>query len=142
MADGSIQVVVRTRPLNAREAEGGDELAFVSEGDTIMQSVFGATGSSGVDPARSQTSFTFDNLYGPEDETEALYAQAVRPIVLAAVNGYHSSVFAYGQTSTGKTFTMQGTCVCTMVVFSCVCLCVCVGQPVARYVWSVHIPFA
>ena len=115
MADGSIQVVVRTRPLNAREAEGGgDELAFVSEGDTIVQSVFGA---GGVDPARSQTSFTFDNLYGPDDETEALYAQAVRPIVLAAVNGYHSSVFAYGQTSTGKTFTMQGTCVC--VCFCC-----------------------
>ena len=87
-------------------------------------------GAGGVDPARSQTSFTFDNLYGPDDETEALYAQAVRPIVLAAVNGYHSSVFAYGQTSTGKTFTMQGTCVCAFVVCVlvsvCECVCVCV----------------
>lgn len=33
----------------------------------------------------------------------------VKPIVDAAVNGFNGTVFAYGQTSSGKTYTMMGT---------------------------------
>jgi hypothetical protein len=40
--------------------------------------------------------------------TEELYATVARDIVVAAMEGYHGAVCAYGQTSTGKTHTMMG----------------------------------
>lgn len=39
----------------------------------------------------------------------ALFDKVVKPIVDAAVNGFNGTVFAYGQTSSGKTYTMMGT---------------------------------
>ena len=60
------------------------------------------------DPSRKSKYF-FDKVYGPSINTSEIYASSIRPIVRAAVEGYHGSVFAYGQTSTGKTHTMQGT---------------------------------
>lgn len=37
-----------------------------------------------------------------------MFDNIVRPIVDAAVNGFNGTVFAYGQTSSGKTYTMIG----------------------------------
>jgi hypothetical protein len=56
-----------------------------------------------------QSEYEFDFLFGPDHTTEVLYNICVRRLVLAAMDGFHGSVFAYGQTSTGKTHTMQGT---------------------------------
>jgi centromeric protein E len=53
--------------------------------------------------------FTFDHLFVPGDSTAKLYRAAVRRVVVSAAAGYHGSVCAYGQTATGKTYTMQGT---------------------------------
>ena len=52
--------------------------------------------------------YTLDRVYGPTSKTSTLYETSVKPVVLSAMEGYHASVFAYGQTSTGKTFTMTG----------------------------------
>ncbi|XP_076662655.1 uncharacterized protein LOC143365939 isoform X2 [Andrena cerasifolii] len=38
-----------------------------------------------------------------------VFTTVVKPIVDAAVNGFNGTVFAYGQTSSGKTYTMMGT---------------------------------
>ena len=59
-------------------------------------------------PGRTH-SYTLDRVYGPTEETAALYDRSVQPLVHAAMDGYHASVLAYGQTSTGKTHTMSGT---------------------------------
>jgi centromeric protein E len=56
----------------------------------------------------SSNSFTFDHAYGPQHSTLDIYNNSVRDSVIATMDGYHSSVFAYGQTATGKTFTMSG----------------------------------
>ena len=53
--------------------------------------------------------FTFDKIYSPTTSTETVYSLTAKPIILAAMSGFHGSVLAYGQTNTGKTFTMQGT---------------------------------
>ena len=37
-----------------------------------------------------------------------IFEESVRPSVLAALDGYNVTVFAYGQTGTGKTYTMEG----------------------------------
>lgn len=55
------------------------------------------------------SSFAFDNLFYPEHTNSDVYATAVRSAVSQAMLGYHASIFAYGQTSSGKTHTMNGT---------------------------------
>jgi len=51
--------------------------------------------------------FRFDQVFGPESTQEELY-QTVSPLVDAAVNGFMSTVFAYGPTGSGKTYTVSG----------------------------------
>ena len=53
--------------------------------------------------------YTLDNVYGTQETTRQLYDKSIVSLVVSAMEGYHSSVLAYGQTSTGKTFTMSGT---------------------------------
>ena len=52
--------------------------------------------------------YTFDRVYGPNESTIALYNENIQSIVANVVKGYHGSVFAYGQTNSGKTHTMTG----------------------------------
>ncbi|TDH71453.1 hypothetical protein CCR75_003496 [Bremia lactucae] len=54
------------------------------------------------------SSYSFDYLYPPATHTHSVYDETVKDVVMAATEGYHSSVFLYGQTGTGKTYTMQG----------------------------------
>lgn len=58
--------------------------------------------------ANPNATFTFDHLFTPEHSNIDIFEQVVRDIVTAGMNGYHGSVFTYGQTSSGKTFTMYG----------------------------------
>jgi hypothetical protein len=53
-------------------------------------------------------SYRFDHSFGPMDDNSDIYQNTVRDTVISAMEGYHASVFAYGQTATGKTFTMTG----------------------------------
>ena len=53
--------------------------------------------------------WTFDRVYSPKDDTRSVYATTVCPLIEATVSGFNSTIFAYGQTSSGKTFTMHGT---------------------------------
>ena len=47
-------------------------------------------------------------VFGPESGQERLYNQAVAPIVEEVLEGFNCTIFAYGQTGTGKTYTMEG----------------------------------
>jgi hypothetical protein len=53
--------------------------------------------------------YTLDQVYGPNDITQSVFDKSVQELIHAAVDGYHTSVLAYGQTATGKTHTMTGT---------------------------------
>ena len=52
--------------------------------------------------------FTFDQVFGPDSTQESVYAVAVQPVVDQVVRGLSCCIFAYGQTGTGKTYTMLG----------------------------------
>ncbi|KAJ6750020.1 hypothetical protein OIU85_000629 [Salix viminalis] len=54
--------------------------------------------------------FTFDKVFGPSAQQRDLYEQAVVPIVNEVLEGFNCTIFAYGQTGTGKTYTMEGEC--------------------------------
>ncbi|KAF7818539.1 kinesin-like protein KIN-5B [Senna tora] len=52
--------------------------------------------------------FAFDKVFGPKAQQRAIYDQAIAPIVNEVLDGYNCTIFAYGQTGTGKTYTMEG----------------------------------
>jgi hypothetical protein len=53
--------------------------------------------------------YTFDGCYGPEATQISLFATDVVPVLERTLKGYNATIFAYGNTGAGKTFTMEGT---------------------------------
>ena len=47
-------------------------------------------------------------VFGPKSQQRSIYDQAISPIVNEVLEGFNCTVFAYGQTGTGKTYTMEG----------------------------------
>lgn len=47
-------------------------------------------------------------MFGPDSKQAKVYSQAIVPIVEEVLDGYNCTIFAYGQTGTGKTYTMEG----------------------------------
>uniref|UniRef100_A0A3Q0RU14 Kinesin motor domain-containing protein n=1 Tax=Amphilophus citrinellus TaxID=61819 RepID=A0A3Q0RU14_AMPCI len=49
-----------------------------------------------------------DRVFTADETTSQLYNDIAKPLVVSTVEGYNGTIFAYGQTSSGKTFTMMG----------------------------------
>lgn len=99
----SVKVIVRCRPLNEKEREMNTRLV-IETNSLLHQCSIQRSG----DDTKSAKNFTFDGVYGISSSTEVIYSEIVCPIVNGVVEGYNGTVFAYGQTSCGKTFTMDG----------------------------------
>ncbi|KAJ2802275.1 hypothetical protein H4R20_003343, partial [Coemansia guatemalensis] len=56
--------------------------------------------------ATGPRTFNFDNAFGPEASQADVYDTAIAPLLTRFVEGYNVTVLAYGQTSSGKTYTM------------------------------------
>lgn len=96
-------VSVRLRPLNEKEKTREDEECW----KVLPQ--FNSIALKQKDGGISKRdTFTYDHIYGTESKTQDIYDEMVDPIVSSVVDGVHGTVFAYGQTSCGKTYTMQG----------------------------------
>ncbi|EYU18637.1 hypothetical protein MIMGU_mgv1a000444mg [Erythranthe guttata] len=87
-----IHVSVRARPLSPEDAKASP---WRISGNSI---------SIPTQPSK----FEFDQIFGEDCETRDVYSARTRDIVAAAVRGFNGTVFAYGQTSSGKTHTMRG----------------------------------
>ncbi|GFQ02950.1 kinesin-4 [Phtheirospermum japonicum] len=98
---GNIRVFCRCRPLKQDEIAKGS--TSVVDFDSSHENELHIIGS---DSSRKQ--FKFDHVFRPEDNQEAVFVQTL-PIVTSVLDGYNVCIFAYGQTGTGKTYTMEGT---------------------------------
>ncbi|PKA65013.1 Kinesin-4 [Apostasia shenzhenica] len=98
---GNIRVFCRCRPLSSEEISKGctSVLEFDPSRDTELQIIC-------ADSLRKQ--FKFDHVFSPLDNQEAVFAETL-PLVKSVMDGFNACIFAYGQTGTGKTFTMEGT---------------------------------
>ncbi|CAI2384599.1 unnamed protein product [Moneuplotes crassus] len=57
----------------------------------------------------SDTDFhTFDHIYSEDSSTEDIFRDKILDIIKESLNGVNVTIMAYGQTSSGKTYTMQG----------------------------------
>ncbi|XP_065515728.1 kinesin heavy chain [Lathamus discolor] len=90
----SIKVLCRFRPLSPAEILRGDRFLPVFQGDDSVV-VGGKT-------------YVFDRVFPPNTTQEQVYHACAMQIVKDVLAGYNGTIFAYGQTSSGKTHTMEG----------------------------------
>ncbi|KAH8349753.1 hypothetical protein KR084_005344 [Drosophila pseudotakahashii] len=97
----NIQVYVRVRPLNSRERciRSAEVVDVVAPREIVTRHTL---------DSKLTKKFTFDRSFGPESKQCDVYSVVVSPLIEEVLNGYNCTVFAYGQTGTGKTHTMVG----------------------------------
>ncbi|KAM0786698.1 hypothetical protein ACM66B_002142 [Microbotryomycetes sp. NB124-2] len=123
-AEGNINVVVRCRSRSAQEVNSSAPMT------TAVKSLRG-TAVTLTNPAlappptalstATPISRTYDfgsrpqegkeglgNVFGPDADQVMIYNDVARPILDEVLRGYNCTIFAYGQTGTGKTYTMEG----------------------------------
>ena len=102
----SLIVAVRVRPLNPFEREqNARETYRVVSGNCIAASFSGDAATA----AREDQVWAFDRAFAPDVSTQTVYDDIASPVVASAMAGINGTIFAYGQTASGKTHTMQGT---------------------------------
>ncbi|KAH8508283.1 hypothetical protein H0E87_010417 [Populus deltoides] len=100
-----IFVSVRLRPLNNKEIARND----VSDWEPINDDTVIYRNNLPVsERSMYPTAYTFDRVFGSDCSTKQVYGDGAKEVALSVVSGINSSVFAYGQTSSGKTYTMSG----------------------------------
>ena len=99
----SLKVAIRIRP-----DEEGEKCVEVNERDssTVRVQKREKNTISGQTQVKEH-SFTFDTVFGPDSRQEDVF-EHVRPMIDDAINGYTSTVFAFGMTGSGKTHTISG----------------------------------
>ena len=95
-----VKVAIRVRPMNKHEIEQNSRLCV--QVDTANSTV------SVISDKNESKTFPFDYVYPMETTQREVYDQVAFPIVDSIFQGYNGTVFAYGQTGCGKTFTMMG----------------------------------
>uniref|UniRef100_A0A3P8WGA3 Kinesin-like protein n=1 Tax=Cynoglossus semilaevis TaxID=244447 RepID=A0A3P8WGA3_CYNSE len=99
----NVKVVVRCRPLNQKEKMMSHKQAVTV--DEIRGTI---TVNRLETPQEPPKTFTFDTVFGQDSKQLDVYNLTARPIIDSVLEGYNGTIFAYGQTGTGKTFTMEG----------------------------------
>ncbi|XP_024907487.1 centromere-associated protein E isoform X7 [Pteropus alecto] len=95
--EGAVAVCVRVRPLNSREEALGE-----------ATQVYWKTDNNAIYQVDGSKSFNFDRVFHSNETTKNVYEEIAVPIIDSAIQGYNGTVFAYGQTASGKTYTMMG----------------------------------
>nr|XP_040048342.1 kinesin-like protein KIF3B [Gasterosteus aculeatus aculeatus]XP_040048344.1 kinesin-like protein KIF3B [Gasterosteus aculeatus aculeatus] len=101
----SVKVVVRCRPMNERELAANFQSVVgvdVKLGQIVVRNPREASASE------HPKVFTFDSVYDWNSKQIDLYDETFRPLVDSVLLGFNGTIFAYGQTGTGKTYTMEG----------------------------------
>lgn len=103
MSEKNVRVFCRFRPLNSSEVEHGSQRMIRIDGNTKVY-----TQSESKSENRSENKFEFDYIFSEAAQQEEVYEIVGKPLVEEVLKGYNATVFAYGQTSSGKTTTMTG----------------------------------
>ncbi|KAI8901006.1 P-loop containing nucleoside triphosphate hydrolase protein [Globomyces pollinis-pini] len=109
MAESSVRVAVRVRPMAAKEllANSCSCVDFIPGAPQLV--VGGGPGCGvGTDAVYgfAQKSFSFDYVFDDNSTQQELYTQCVLPLVLRFLDGFNATILAYGQTGSGKTYSM------------------------------------
>lgn len=102
---GNIRVFCRIRPILPDEKCGPSRPVFALDSSNVLLKL-----------TEDKTKrYIFDKVFHPWSSQDEVFSE-VEPVIRSALDGYNACIFAYGQTGTGKTFTMEGRPDCPGVV--------------------------
>ncbi len=124
----NVIVSVRMRPFNRLELNTNQEPAFDTHGNTIQQIIpssansshhgvsgnpgtgtgTGTSNSTGPSSGPGMLSFAYDNIFDEEHTNADIFDAVGESVVSSTVVGFSGIILAYGQTSSGKTWTIRG----------------------------------
>lgn len=97
----TVKVAIRVRPMNSNEKKEGNKVCV--EADKQENSVVVSKPDN-----NDNKCFNFDYVYPPGSQQRDIYDEVAFPLVESVFLGYNATIFAYGQTGCGKTYTMIG----------------------------------
>lgn len=103
--ENNIKVVCRVRPLNSKEKEYSDTTCIEKLNENTIK--INTNDKESCNKANSHV-FTFDGIFSSESTQIEMYTSTAKPIVESFIAGFNGTILAYGQTSSGKSHTMQG----------------------------------
>nr|CCA15231.1 kinesinlike protein putative [Albugo laibachii Nc14] len=111
---GNFKVVIRIRPPLPRELNSDRPFQNVIQVDSSghLLTVTENPVPTGLDPNSTamygSQVFSFDHVYDQHCTQKTVYENTAKAVVESSLEGYNATIFAYGQTGTGKTYTMEG----------------------------------
>lgn len=88
---GTIKVVIRPKPYPTEKI-----VSWKIHGDKVISH-------------NDIGDFTFDHVFSTGCSNFDIYGKTTQPLIDRLIEGYNATIFAYGMTGSGKTFTMSGT---------------------------------
>ena len=104
----NVQVVVRMRPKASSERGQPSLVSISGEAQVTCDPAPSTLEKMGIqNKASLSRTFTYDRAFGESTSQERLFNESVAPVVDEVLRGYSCTVFCYGQTGTGKTYTIE-----------------------------------
>ena len=101
MSSSNVKVCVRLRPLIVDENTTTSSLKSlpitISEGNKVL-----------ITKSQHTKEFHFDSVFEDDKSNEIIYEKTIAPLIQSCLRGFNGTVFAYGQSGSGKTYTMMG----------------------------------
>lgn len=97
----TVKVVVRKRPLNSSEKSRGNYNIILIDRDINRLAITHPQ-------SKIEKTFTYDAVYDESCTQRLVYDETAFPLVDSVISGYNGTIFAYGQTGCGKSYTMMG----------------------------------
>ncbi len=100
------KVFVRVRPMSLKEQDCKSKKCINVDCENKMIKIINL--SSEDSEEITEKSFEFDHCFGENSTQAEVYGKTAFPMIESVLNGYSSTIFAYGQTGCGKTYSMNG----------------------------------
>lgn len=97
---GNVKVMCRFRPISDKEKDHSKNICceFMDNTQVSIRT------TNDLNTYR----FSFDRIFNPKSSQQEVFNLAAKPIIDSVLEGFNGTIFAYGQTSSGKTYTMMG----------------------------------
>lgn len=105
-AGNNIRVVCRFRPLNKAELANSEAINFKIRDNKTVELKETKKNTRDIDHK-----YNFDYIFDMDTEQKHVFNIVAKPVIEGVFDGWNGSILTYGQTSSGKTFTMQGSMV-------------------------------
>ena len=108
----NVKVYCRIRPENEKEKANGMKICISPSSENSVKIITEAVGVDTGKDSRNKSdnfqTFTFDGVFPAETEQEKIFEIVAKPLINSALEGINGTIFCYGQTASGKTYTMEG----------------------------------